>query len=75
MCLNICLCFLTEYAEKYQELLVRQDFFHDAYGENGNEVYVQQPLIHFFYTGKRVLCKNKTKHTDTYLCAFLVVAR
>lgn len=28
-----------EYAEKYQELLVRQDFFHDAYGENGNEVY------------------------------------
>lgn len=37
VCLNICLCFLTEYAEKYQELLVKQDFFDDAYGENGNE--------------------------------------
>lgn len=30
--------FFEEYAEKYQELLVKQDFFHDAYGENGNEV-------------------------------------
>lgn len=38
VCLNICLCFLTEYAEKYQELLVKQDFFDDTYGENGNEV-------------------------------------
>lgn len=28
-----------EYAEKYQELLVKQDFFDDTYGENGNEVY------------------------------------
>uniref|UniRef100_A0A096LQC1 Polyadenylate-binding protein-interacting protein 1 n=1 Tax=Poecilia formosa TaxID=48698 RepID=A0A096LQC1_POEFO len=28
-----------EYAEKYQELLERQDYFHDAYGENGNEEY------------------------------------
>lgn len=37
VCLNICLCFLTEYAEKYQELLVKQDFFDDTYGENGNE--------------------------------------
>ncbi|KAM4579300.1 LOW QUALITY PROTEIN: polyadenylate-binding protein-interacting protein 1 [Fundulus diaphanus] len=28
-----------EYAEKYQELLERQDYFHEAYGENGNEEY------------------------------------
>ncbi|KAM4745716.1 polyadenylate-binding protein-interacting protein 1 [Anableps anableps] len=28
-----------EYAEKYQELLERQDYFHDVYGENGNEEY------------------------------------
>ncbi|XP_041856288.1 polyadenylate-binding protein-interacting protein 1 [Melanotaenia boesemani] len=28
-----------EYAEKYQELLERQDYFHDIYGENGNEEY------------------------------------
>ncbi|XP_022063464.1 polyadenylate-binding protein-interacting protein 1 [Acanthochromis polyacanthus] len=28
-----------EYAEKYQEILDRQDYFHDIYGENGNEVY------------------------------------
>ncbi|XP_024131923.1 polyadenylate-binding protein-interacting protein 1 [Oryzias melastigma] len=28
-----------EYAEKYQELLERQDYFHDFYGENGNEGY------------------------------------
>nr|XP_046243974.1 polyadenylate-binding protein-interacting protein 1 isoform X2 [Scatophagus argus] len=28
-----------EYAEKYQEMLDRQDYFHDIYGENGNEVY------------------------------------
>uniref|UniRef100_A0AAQ5ZCJ1 Polyadenylate-binding protein-interacting protein 1 n=1 Tax=Amphiprion ocellaris TaxID=80972 RepID=A0AAQ5ZCJ1_AMPOC len=27
-----------EYAEKYQEILDRQDYFHDIYGENGNEV-------------------------------------
>ncbi|CAG5924779.1 unnamed protein product [Menidia menidia] len=26
-----------EYAEKYQELLERQDFFHDTDGENGND--------------------------------------
>ncbi|XP_072243652.1 polyadenylate-binding protein-interacting protein 1 isoform X1 [Leuresthes tenuis] len=26
-----------EYAERYQELLERQDFFDDTYGENGNE--------------------------------------
>lgn len=26
-----------EYAEKYQELLERQDYFHDFDGENGNE--------------------------------------
>ncbi|KAM6930521.1 polyadenylate-binding protein-interacting protein 1 [Xenentodon cancila] len=28
-----------EYAEKYQEILDRQDYFHDIYGENGNELY------------------------------------
>ncbi|CAI5649695.1 unnamed protein product [Oreochromis niloticus] len=28
-----------DYAEKYQEMLDRQDYFHDVYGENGNEVY------------------------------------
>uniref|UniRef100_A0A3P9NZ08 Polyadenylate-binding protein-interacting protein 1 n=1 Tax=Poecilia reticulata TaxID=8081 RepID=A0A3P9NZ08_POERE len=28
-----------EYAEKYQELLETQDYFHDAYGENGNEEF------------------------------------
>ncbi|XP_005798459.1 polyadenylate-binding protein-interacting protein 1 [Xiphophorus maculatus] len=28
-----------EYAEKYQELLEKEDYFHDAYGENGNEEY------------------------------------
>ncbi|XP_070760507.1 polyadenylate-binding protein-interacting protein 1 [Enoplosus armatus] len=28
-----------EYAEKYQEILDRQDYFHDIYGENGNEEY------------------------------------
>ncbi|XP_041643719.1 polyadenylate-binding protein-interacting protein 1 [Cheilinus undulatus] len=28
-----------EYAEKYQEILDKQDYFHDAYGENGNELY------------------------------------
>lgn len=28
----------TEYAEKYQEILDRQDYFHDIDGENGNEV-------------------------------------
>uniref|UniRef100_A0A1A8KQY6 Polyadenylate-binding protein-interacting protein 1 n=2 Tax=Nothobranchius kuhntae TaxID=321403 RepID=A0A1A8KQY6_NOTKU len=28
-----------EYAEKYQEILERQDYFHDVYGENGSEVY------------------------------------
>uniref|UniRef100_A0A1A7YLD9 Polyadenylate-binding protein-interacting protein 1 n=1 Tax=Iconisemion striatum TaxID=60296 RepID=A0A1A7YLD9_9TELE len=28
-----------EYAEKYQEILERQDYFHDVYGENGNEAY------------------------------------
>ncbi|XP_035999888.1 polyadenylate-binding protein-interacting protein 1-like [Fundulus heteroclitus] len=28
-----------EYAERYQELLERQDYFHEAYGENGNEEY------------------------------------
>lgn len=27
-----------EYAEKYQEILDRQDYFHDVYGENGNDV-------------------------------------
>lgn len=34
-------CYLygfTDYAEKYQEMLDRQDYFHDVYGENGNEV-------------------------------------
>lgn len=30
-------CF-AEYAEKYQEMLARQDYFHDTFGENGNEV-------------------------------------
>lgn len=29
-----------EYAEKYQEILDKQDYFHDVYGENGNEEYV-----------------------------------
>lgn len=28
-----------EYAEKYQEILDRQDYFHDIDGENGNEEY------------------------------------
>ncbi|XP_068166337.1 polyadenylate-binding protein-interacting protein 1 [Antennarius striatus] len=28
-----------EYAEKYQEILVKQDYFHDGHGENGHEVY------------------------------------
>ncbi|XP_059193824.1 polyadenylate-binding protein-interacting protein 1 [Centropristis striata] len=28
-----------EYAEKYQEILDRQDYFHDLDGENGNEIY------------------------------------
>ncbi|KAM3610872.1 uncharacterized protein V6R79_009963 [Siganus canaliculatus] len=28
-----------EYAEKYQEILDRQDYFHDIDGENGNEIY------------------------------------
>ncbi|XP_018528622.1 polyadenylate-binding protein-interacting protein 1 [Lates calcarifer] len=28
-----------EYAEKYQEIMDKQDYFHDIYGENGNEVY------------------------------------
>ncbi|XP_070821350.1 polyadenylate-binding protein-interacting protein 1 [Chaetodon trifascialis] len=28
-----------EYAEKYQEILDRQDYFHDNFGENGNEVF------------------------------------
>ncbi|KAM9393795.1 polyadenylate-binding protein-interacting protein 1 [Pholidichthys leucotaenia] len=28
-----------DYAEKYQEILERQGYFYDAYGENGNEVY------------------------------------
>ncbi|XP_029999897.1 polyadenylate-binding protein-interacting protein 1 [Sphaeramia orbicularis] len=28
-----------EYAEKYQEILDRQDYFHDVYGENGNDVF------------------------------------
>ncbi|XP_074525386.1 polyadenylate-binding protein-interacting protein 1 [Halichoeres trimaculatus] len=27
-----------EYAEKYQEILERQDYFHDIYGENGNDL-------------------------------------
>lgn len=31
-------CAFTEYAEKYQEILVKQDYFHDIYGENGNEM-------------------------------------
>ncbi|XP_053180673.1 polyadenylate-binding protein-interacting protein 1 [Scomber japonicus] len=28
-----------EYAEKYQEILDRQDYFHDTCGDNGNEEY------------------------------------
>lgn len=28
-----------EYAEKYQEILDRQDYFHDSYGENGDDLY------------------------------------
>ncbi|XP_026198903.1 polyadenylate-binding protein-interacting protein 1 [Anabas testudineus] len=28
-----------EYAEKYQEILDKQDYFHDVYGENGDEIY------------------------------------
>uniref|UniRef100_A0A7N8XIJ3 Polyadenylate-binding protein-interacting protein 1 n=1 Tax=Mastacembelus armatus TaxID=205130 RepID=A0A7N8XIJ3_9TELE len=28
-----------EYAEKYQEILDRQDYFHDIYGENGDDLY------------------------------------
>ncbi|KAE8291916.1 Polyadenylate-binding protein-interacting protein 1 [Larimichthys crocea] len=28
-----------EYAEKYQEIMDRQHYFHDIYGENGNEIY------------------------------------
>ncbi|XP_028270981.1 polyadenylate-binding protein-interacting protein 1 [Parambassis ranga] len=28
-----------EYAEKYQEMLDRQDYFHDFFGENGNEEF------------------------------------
>ncbi|KAF3695551.1 Polyadenylate-binding protein-interacting protein 1 [Channa argus] len=28
-----------EYAEKYQEILDKQDYFHDTDGENGDEVY------------------------------------
>ncbi|XP_008283164.1 polyadenylate-binding protein-interacting protein 1 [Stegastes partitus] len=28
-----------EYAEKYQEILDRQDYFSDTYGENGNDEY------------------------------------
>lgn len=31
-----------EYAEKYQEILDRQDYFHDIYGENGNELYFSE---------------------------------
>uniref|UniRef100_A0A3Q1JFL9 Polyadenylate-binding protein-interacting protein 1 n=1 Tax=Anabas testudineus TaxID=64144 RepID=A0A3Q1JFL9_ANATE len=27
-----------EYAEKYQEILDKQDYFHDVYGENGDEM-------------------------------------
>lgn len=28
----------TDYAEKYQEIMDRQDYFHDVYGENGDEL-------------------------------------
>lgn len=36
---------LAEYAEKYQEMLARQDYFHDIYGENGNEAWVQDSSV------------------------------
>ena len=36
--LNVGLSAFTEYAEKYQEILDRQDYFSDADGENGNEL-------------------------------------
>ena len=36
--LKVSLSGFTEYAERYQELLERQDFFDDTFdGENGNE--------------------------------------
>ncbi len=37
-CLSI-LCFFptTEYSDKYQEILDREDYFPDAYEENGND--------------------------------------
>lgn len=38
LCFNAGVSAFTEYAEKYQEILDRQDYFHDIYGENGNEV-------------------------------------
>lgn len=37
--------FSAEYAEKYQEMLARQDYFHDTYGENGNEAWVQDRVM------------------------------
>lgn len=36
--LNVSLSAVTEYAEKYQEIMDKQDYFHDIYGENGNDV-------------------------------------
>lgn len=42
----ICGSASAEFAEKYQEMLARQDYFHDTFGENGNEAWVQDILVH-----------------------------
>lgn len=42
----ICGSASAEYAEKYQEMLARQDYFYDTYGENGNEAWVHDILVH-----------------------------
>lgn len=46
--------FIAEYAEKYQEMLARQDYFHDTYGENGNEVWVQDRIVMLVH-GRRLI--------------------
>lgn len=43
-------CF-AEYAEKYQEMLARQDYFHDTFGENGNEVWVPDRSVTLVHGG------------------------
>lgn len=37
LCLNVFFSVFTKSAEKYQEMLDKQDYFPDYYGENGNE--------------------------------------